>query len=145
LRIERPITLGSAGKSSLQYYKFIEGDPVRLGQVVSNLLNKAAKLMTHNGQISLTLEKVHNQAVFYARNNGIGIESSRLGRVFGIFDQLEHPTKWDNGGWTDCTAVRTSLDARSNRFGHVDQWVLGRVKKRAEARSVVESFTTFDL
>jgi signal transduction histidine kinase len=97
LRIERPITLGPTGKSSLQYYKFIEGDPVRLGQVVSNLLNKAAKLMTHNGQISLTLEKVHNQAVLYVRNNGIGIESCRLGRVFGMFDQLEHPTKRDNG------------------------------------------------
>ena len=131
MRIERPITLGPAGKSSLQYYNSIEGDPVRLVQVASNLLNKAAKLMTQNGQISLTLEKFHNQAVISVRDNAIGIESSRLDRMFGIFDQLEHPTKRDKGGWSDCTALHTSLDARSNRFGYVDQWVLGRVKKGA--------------
>ena len=30
--------------------------------------------------------------------------------------------------YLDETAIRTGLDARSNRFGYVDQWVLGRVK-----------------
>jgi hypothetical protein len=31
--------------------------------------------------------------------------------------------------YLDETAIRTGLDARSNRFGYFDQWVLGCVKK----------------
>jgi hypothetical protein len=57
---------------------------------------------------------------------------------------LYHATSRGGGRediYLDETAIRTGLDARSNRFGYFDQWVLGRVKKGPKARSVVESLT----
>jgi PAS domain S-box-containing protein len=76
----------------------VEGDPVRLVQVVSNLLNNAAKFTPPNRQLWLTLEKGHDQAVITVGDNGMGIDPSRMEHVFGLFDQVEHSTNTNNGG-----------------------------------------------
>ena len=67
----------------------VEGDPTRLAQVISNLLNNAAKFTPSNGRIELSMRAEGQQAVISVRDNGIGIPSAELGRIFDMFVQLD--------------------------------------------------------
>ena len=65
----------------------LEGDPVRLAQVFSNLLTNAAKYTEEGGLISLTAQRQGNDVVVSVRDNGIGIGPEMLPRIFEIFAQ----------------------------------------------------------
>jgi PAS domain S-box-containing protein len=65
----------------------VEGDEVRLVQVVSNLLNNAARYTPEGGRIVVSLAREGEHAVLRVRDNGIGIEPRRLGSVFELFVQ----------------------------------------------------------
>ena len=67
----------------------VEADPVRLAQVVANLLNNAAKYTPNGGQIWLTVRRDNGQAVVSVRDNGLGIPAEMLPRVFDMFAQVD--------------------------------------------------------
>src|SRR5437867_4234775 len=77
---------------------WVNGDLVRLGQVVSNLLNNAAKYTERGGHIWLSAERSGDQAVLRVRDSGIGIAPDHLARVFDMFYQAERRTKEAQGG-----------------------------------------------
>ncbi|HEU5296767.1 MAG TPA: PAS domain S-box protein, partial [Burkholderiaceae bacterium] len=63
-------------------------DPIRLVQVVSNLLNNACKF-TNSGGVWLALERDGDLAVIRVRDSGIGIEADALLRIFDMFVQAD--------------------------------------------------------
>lgn len=67
----------------------IDGDPIRLSQVVSNLLNNAAKYTTRGGRIWLRAEQRGDQAVITVRDTGVGIPPDKLACVFDMFTQVD--------------------------------------------------------
>jgi signal transduction histidine kinase/CheY-like chemotaxis protein len=67
---------------------FVEGDLVRLSQVVSNLLNNAAKFTPPSGRIELSARAEEGKAVLRVADNGIGIAPERLAEIFDMFVQL---------------------------------------------------------
>ena len=67
----------------------VEGDLVRLVQVVSNLLNNAAKYTESGGRIWLTAQREGGEAVVSVRDTGVGIPAALLPRVFDLFTQME--------------------------------------------------------
>jgi signal transduction histidine kinase/ActR/RegA family two-component response regulator len=67
----------------------VEGDPVRLAQIVSNLLINAAKFTPPKGRIELGMQAGDGEVAISVRDNGIGIERDQLPRVFEMFVQLE--------------------------------------------------------
>jgi two-component system CheB/CheR fusion protein len=68
---------------------FVDGDPARLAQVVSNLLNNAARYTEPGGHIELVAERHGAEAVVRVRDDGIGIAPDVLPRVFDLFMQVE--------------------------------------------------------
>jgi signal transduction histidine kinase/ActR/RegA family two-component response regulator len=76
----------------------VEGDPVRLVQVVANLLNNAAKFTEPGGQLALTLDQSDDQAVITVNDNGCGIEPGSLNQLFELFAQLDNAVHQANGG-----------------------------------------------
>jgi signal transduction histidine kinase/ActR/RegA family two-component response regulator len=70
---------------------FVEGDLARLAQVVSNLLNNAAKYTSPGGNISVSTERIGSDAVVVVRDTGIGISSQMLPHIFDMFTQATHP------------------------------------------------------
>jgi len=66
----------------------VEGDPDRLAQVFSNLLLNAAKYTNAGGQIVLTLDREADEAVIVVQDNGVGIPTQALERVFEMFSQV---------------------------------------------------------
>ena len=65
----------------------VEGDPVRLAQVVSNLLSNAAKYSPPGGRIELAVAADEVEAVVRVTDDGIGLAPRDLERVFGLFEQ----------------------------------------------------------
>jgi PAS domain S-box-containing protein len=76
----------------------IEGDPVRVAQVIVNLLNNAAKYTPSRGHISLSLRRDRDNAVITVRDDGMGIPPEMLSRVFDMFAQIDHTLNRSHGG-----------------------------------------------
>jgi signal transduction histidine kinase/CheY-like chemotaxis protein len=76
----------------------VEGDPVRLSQVVGNLLMNSAKYTEPGGRISLVAGREGGEAVLRVRDNGIGIDPGMLPHIFELFVQADHGTTRSHGG-----------------------------------------------
>ena len=76
----------------------VDGDVVRLAQVVSNLLTNAAKYTPAPGRIELSLQRDGDEAVLSVRDPGIGIAPDLLPRIFDFFVQGELPLARSGGG-----------------------------------------------
>jgi PAS domain S-box-containing protein len=77
---------------------WLHADPVRMTQVISNLLNNAARYTERGGHITLTAERKDDQAIIRVCDDGIGIPQDMLPRIFDIFTQLDTGRGRDHGG-----------------------------------------------
>jgi PAS domain S-box-containing protein len=77
---------------------WIYGDPMRLEQVVVNLLNNACKYTDRKGHIWVGLEQQGDQAVLRVRDNGIGIAPDVLPHIFDLFTQADKSLDRSQGG-----------------------------------------------
>jgi PAS domain S-box-containing protein len=75
---------------------FVQGDRPRLLQIVSNLLNNAARYTPHGGRIEVELRSDVANAEISVRDNGRGIPPQQLTDIFNIFVQGEEAG--DRGG-----------------------------------------------
>jgi signal transduction histidine kinase/CheY-like chemotaxis protein len=76
----------------------LEADPVRLTQVIANLLNNAAKYTEHGGQIWLMARREGDEAVISVRDTGLGIAADMLPQVFDMFAQVGGTLNRAQGG-----------------------------------------------
>ena len=76
----------------------LEGDPTRLTQVVSNLLNNAAKFQEEGGLIEVRVDRDGEFALLSVRDQGFGIPAAALKRVFDLFTQGERGNERVQGG-----------------------------------------------
>src|ERR1017187_7333540 len=77
---------------------FIDGDTVRLEQIVSNLLINACKYTETGGRIAVTLECEKGNAVIRVVDNGVGISPELLPYIFDLFVQEERSVDRKQGG-----------------------------------------------
>jgi PAS domain S-box-containing protein len=76
----------------------MDADPVRLEQVISNLLANAARFSEPGGRTWVTLTVEGGEAVLAVRDEGIGIPREALSRIFELFDQGPRPSTAAPGG-----------------------------------------------
>ncbi|MFO0888779.1 MAG: PAS domain S-box protein, partial [Isosphaeraceae bacterium] len=76
----------------------VHADQVRMAQVLSNLLNNAAKYTDEGGQIRLSVGVEASSVVFRVRDNGMGIPPEMLSRVFDLFTQIDRSLDRSQGG-----------------------------------------------
>ncbi|MCC2973140.1 PAS domain S-box protein [Massilia sp. IC2-476] len=74
------------------------GDHKRLVQVLSNLLNNAAKYTPAGGRITVTMGTSDAQVLLEVADNGIGIAPELQGRVFDLFAQADRSVDRSQGG-----------------------------------------------
>jgi signal transduction histidine kinase len=77
---------------------WLDADPMRLTQVVSNLVENAAKYTPDNGQIMVKLTTEDNHAVLSVRDSGVGILPEQAQQIFEPFLQLHTPIGMASGG-----------------------------------------------
>ncbi len=71
---------------------FVRADPVRLEQIIWNLLNNSVKFTPRGGQITVRLEEENDEIILTVSDNGQGIDSSFLPHIFEIFRQADSGT-----------------------------------------------------
>jgi PAS domain S-box-containing protein len=77
----------------------VHGDPLRLEQLVNNLLNNASKFTPPGGRVQVGLEQASGQgAVLTVEDNGHGVAPELLPYVFDMFVQGEMPLDRAAGG-----------------------------------------------
>ncbi len=76
----------------------VHGDATRLTQVVSNLLNNAAKYTPEGGDIWIAAARVRHEIIVTVRDNGAGIPPEMLAGVFDLFAQGERTIDRAEGG-----------------------------------------------
>ncbi len=72
---------------------WLYADPTRLAQVVSNLLNNAARYTPAGGRIRLAARQVGDVAQIDVADTGIGIPQEMQSRIFDLFTQVKSPTE----------------------------------------------------
>ena len=77
---------------------FIEGDLLRLEQIVWNLLANAVKFTPAGGQVSISVERSDGQVVLSVEDTGQGIEPSFLPNVFEMFRQGDARASREHAG-----------------------------------------------
>ncbi len=77
---------------------WVDGDASRLSQVISNLLNNAAKYTAEGGQLSLRLWRADTHAFVCVKDNGVGIPPNMLQEVFDMFTQVNRTLDRAQGG-----------------------------------------------
>jgi len=76
----------------------LNADPARLGQVLTNLLNNAAKYMERGGRIWVTAAAQGGDVVLRVRDSGVGIDPEMLPHVFDPFWQVKCARGHSPGG-----------------------------------------------
>jgi signal transduction histidine kinase/CheY-like chemotaxis protein len=73
-------------------------DPVRLTQILSNLVNNAAKYMDGHGEVRFTAQCQRDELVIQVQDSGIGISADFLPYVFEMFRQADSSLERNRGG-----------------------------------------------
>ncbi|MFC0676714.1 PAS domain-containing protein [Lysobacter korlensis] len=76
----------------------VSGDPKRLVQVLTNLLNNAAKYTPEGGHIALTIEVEGENISITVADDGIGMSADMTRRAFALFSQAEQTSDRSQGG-----------------------------------------------
>jgi hypothetical protein len=83
---------------------YVRRDLGRLRQVVSNLVEKAAKYTEPGGRITVTVEQRGDEVVLVVSHNGIGIGAENLERIFEPFTQSHQPLASPSVDWESDSA-----------------------------------------
>ena len=101
--VETSLPLVEAGRHELAVRipdepLLLDADPTRLAQVLSNLLNNAAKYTPDGGRIELTAACEGSQVIVSVTDTGVGIPKESLLKVFQMFSQVGRNLDRSQGG-----------------------------------------------
>jgi two-component system, sensor histidine kinase and response regulator len=124
----------------------LQGDPMRLRQIIANMINNSLKF-TDSGEVSLSIELMSESIesvvlAFKIRDTGIGIPTDRRDRLFKSFSQVDSSTTRRFGGTGLGLAICKRLSEmmggeigyQSNEGGGSTFWFTARFQKQARFR-----------
>jgi PAS domain S-box-containing protein len=101
LEISRPLVEGAGHRLEVSLPATsvsVFADRLRLAQVMSNLINNAARYTPRGGHIAVKASTTLGLAEISVRDNGIGIQAGDLSRIFDMFTQLDDSGRRASGG-----------------------------------------------
>jgi PAS domain S-box-containing protein len=102
----------------------VDADPVRLVQVLGNLLNNASKYTPEGGHIELAVVSDGKEVILRVKDNGIGIERDLLPRVFDLFTQSSRALDRAQGGLgIGLTLVRSLVELHGGEIQAISEGI----------------------
>lgn len=124
---------------------FIQGDPVRIEQIFTNLLTNASRYSDSGDKIAVTVKKAGESAQITVTDTGMGIKPEDLEQIFTPFHQLDIGAQVRKGLGIGLALVRSFVDmhggsvvASSKGLGHGSQFVVTLPLAGAEEESPTE-------
>ncbi len=71
----------------------VSADPLRITQVLCNLVDNAIKFTPSGGSITLSAQAIPHEVAFTVIDTGIGVPASELGKIFERFYQIKNPAQ----------------------------------------------------
>ncbi len=93
----------------------VNADPMRMEQVVVNLIHNAIKFTLPGGQIVVTAHQDHNMVVFEVRDTGVGIAADMLPRIFERFYKADR-SRSSGGTGLGLSIARHQVEAHGGRI-----------------------------
>lgn len=112
---------------------YLQGDPVRLYQVLFNLMDNAIKYTPEGGRIEFAARLAGQEIEISVRDNGMGITAALLPRIFDVFQQDERTLERAQGGLgIGLTLVKRLVEKHG-----------GRVEAHSEGPGLGATFTVW--
>ena len=110
----------------------IHADPVRVEQIVTNILSNAIKYTPEEGHVTVVVSKDEKNALIRVTDDGVGIDPARIGGIFELFAQAENAIGRAEGGMGIGLALVRNLvqlhqgtvQAKSDGVGHGSEFVV---------------------
>ncbi len=77
---------------------FVDADPVRVEQIITNILTNAVKYTPEGGHVDMNIGAADGQAVISVKDDGVGIAPERIEGIFELFAQAENAIGRAQGG-----------------------------------------------
>lgn len=128
----------------------IDADPVRVDQILSNVLSNAIKYTPEGGHVTMTIARQDSAGVIRVEDDGVGIAPDRIDGIFELFAQAENAIGRAQGGMgIGLALVRNlvqlhdgSIEASSDGIGKGSVFVvslpLAKRNERHEPRSATK-------
>ena len=94
---------------------FVYGDPVRMRQMIGNLIENAVKYTPEQGLISFTMESEQDQVIMRIHDNGPGIPPSDLPYVFDKFFRASNAPDSLPGTGLGLSIVKSIVESHNGR------------------------------
>jgi signal transduction histidine kinase/ActR/RegA family two-component response regulator len=128
----------------------LEADPTRLTQMVTNLLDNAAKYTNPGGHIELSAQHEDEHVVIRVRDTGIGVPADMQARIFELFTQGDVPIARPLGGLgLGLSLVRSlaklhggTVEVRSDGPGRGSEYTIRLPAGKAESGTGTETAST---
>jgi two-component system CheB/CheR fusion protein len=128
----------------------LDADPVRIEQILINILHNASKYTPEEGEISLTYGREGDEAVIRVVDSGIGIAAEHLREVFDLFMQVDNSLERSLGGLgIGLTLVKSltelhggTVEAHSAGLGKGSEFVVRLPAKSARDSDAQQSTKT---
>jgi signal transduction histidine kinase/CheY-like chemotaxis protein len=125
---------------------WVKADPMRLEQMIDNIVSNAIKYTPEKGLISIRATREDSNVVIRIKDTGIGIPAEMLGTVFELFAQTDRALDRSQGGLgIGLTIVKTlaelhdgSVEALSAGEGHGTEIIL-RLPALVATDNVIEA------
>lgn len=119
LETTRPMlkAVGHRLKIDLPAYPIeLDADPLRLGQVIANLLSNSIKYTQAGGSIVLKARMEGKQAVISVTDNGVGMDPAQIGHMFEMFTQAQPVADRSHGLGIGLALVRSIVQMHGGRI-----------------------------
>jgi PAS domain S-box-containing protein len=121
-------------------------DPLRLAQILSNLLTNAAKYTDPEGEIQLRVACDNQNIMFAVKDSGIGIPADALKKIFEMFSQVKSARDRSEGGLgIGLSLTRGLVDLHGGRIeahsagpGHGSEFVVHLPRRDSRIKPAVE-------
>jgi signal transduction histidine kinase/CheY-like chemotaxis protein len=110
----------------------IDADPVRIDQIVTNILTNAVKYTPEGGHVTLAIGRADDQVTLRVTDDGVGIAPERIGGIFELFAQAENAIGRSQGGMGIGLALVRNLvhlhngkvEAKSDGLGQGSEFIV---------------------
>ncbi|HKE84187.1 MAG TPA: CheR family methyltransferase [Vicinamibacterales bacterium] len=110
---------------------YLDADPVRISQSISNLINNATKYTSQGGSITIAVTREDGRGRISVKDDGRGLNADVLPHIFDIFMQVTDDGSPQSGLGLGLTLVRAlirlhggTVEAHSAGIGHGSEFVI---------------------